>query len=89
VRYERSSDGRRLTVTHLDTHGGPVARELQLTDLLGRVTKAAGISWGGNFKKPRPDPVHFYKDPGNRAAYIKDAQERYKNGSADRCKCGN
>jgi len=24
--------------------------------------KAAGLSWGGDFSKP--DPVHFYPDPG-------------------------
>jgi len=24
--------------------------------------KAAGLSWGGNYSKP--DPVHFYSDPG-------------------------
>src|SRR6185312_6166788 len=26
---------------------------------------AAGLSWGGHFKNPRPDPGHFYYDPGS------------------------
>lgn len=25
---------------------------------------AAGLSWGGHFKNPAPDPRHFYYDPG-------------------------
>jgi RHS repeat-associated protein len=46
----------------------------------------SGLSWGGNFT--RPDPVHFYNDPGNRTQYIQAAQKDYQNGSASACKCG-
>lgn len=40
----------------------------------------AGLSWGGNFRKP--DQVHFYVDPGHRASRIADAQRQYKNRGA-------
>jgi len=38
---------------------GPAQQATVLSD-----AAAAGLSWGGMFKKPRPDPVHFYSDPG-------------------------
>jgi RHS repeat-associated protein len=44
---------------------------------------AAGLDWGGDFRKP--DPVHFYHDPGKRAKRIRDAQKR--NQSGDNCEC--
>jgi hypothetical protein len=50
---------------------------------------ANGISWGGNFKYPGAYPELFYIDPGNRANLIQQAQEDYKNGSAEKCGCGN
>ncbi len=46
----------------------------------------AGLSWGGNFRTP--DNVHFYSDPGNRTQLIQDAQQRYQDGTADTCTCG-
>jgi len=45
-------------------------------DLIVNLADKAGLSWGGDFKKY--DPVHFYYDPGNRAALIRDAQNRYR-----------
>ncbi|WP_240126624.1 RHS repeat-associated core domain-containing protein [Thermomonas alba] len=47
---------------------------------------AAGLSWGGNFRTP--DRPHFYQDPGNRSALIKQAQKDFVDGSADGCTCG-
>jgi RHS repeat-associated protein len=47
---------------------------------------AAGLNWGGNFRSP--DPVHFFRDPGDRGQAIQDAQERYQSGSANACGCG-
>jgi len=39
---------------------------------------AAGISWGGNFSKP--DPVHFYSDPGgNRSQRIDNFSRAIQN----------
>jgi hypothetical protein len=35
----------------------------------------AGLSWGGRFSSP--DPVHFYRDPGNREQLIQEAQREY------------
>lgn len=46
---------------------------------------AAGLSWGGNFS--RPDKVHFFFDPGNRATLIQSAQEANDNGSSNQCTC--
>jgi RHS repeat-associated protein len=34
----------------------------------------ADIAWGGNFRKP--DPVHFFHDPGHRKKWISDAQKQ-------------
>ena len=45
----------------------------------------AGLVWGGNFKHPKPDPVHFQRDPGNRKDRIKEAQDEYKKGAI--CEC--
>jgi hypothetical protein len=37
----------------------------------------AGLSWGGNFR--RPDPVHFFSNPtGSRENAIQDAQRKYR-----------
>jgi RHS repeat-associated protein len=47
--------------------------------------QAAGLNWGGNFKKPGPDPRHFYHDPGNRSDWIKNAQEQSNQGAI--CDC--
>jgi len=45
-----------------------------------KLANKAGLSWGGNFKKP--DNVHFYKEvPGgrkNRSKYITSARKEYK-----------
>lgn len=39
--------------------------------------QAAGLSWGGNFRKP--DPVHFYYDPGDdRRSLITDFGEQIR-----------
>ncbi|MCA0176388.1 MAG: D-alanyl-D-alanine carboxypeptidase family protein [Proteobacteria bacterium] len=46
----------------------------------------AGLSWGGGFS--HPDPVHFFKDPGNRPDKINQAQQDMANGNADSCTCG-
>jgi len=43
----------------------------------------SGLNWGGEFKKP--DPVHFYYDPGNRKQLIRDAQKEYTRGAQCRC----
>jgi RHS repeat-associated protein len=45
----------------------------------------AGLSWGGNFRTP--DRPHFFQDPGNRSALIKQAQQDFANGNADECTC--
>jgi len=50
---------------------------------------ANGINWGGAFRHPKPDPVHFYIDPGHREEIIDEAQEDYANGNAKKCECGN
>lgn len=55
-------------------------------DIVTANATEAGLSWGGNFRTP--DRVHFYDDPGNRAQLIRDAQERYQDGTADTCTCG-
>ncbi len=48
-------------------------------DCVVKHAKAAGLAWGGNFSPT--DNVHFYKEVpggrGNRAKYIKQAQEEY------------
>jgi RHS repeat-associated protein len=44
-----------------------------------------GLVWGGNFKHPKPDPVHFQRDPGNRKDRIKEAQDEYNKGVT--CEC--
>jgi uncharacterized protein RhaS with RHS repeats len=59
----------------------------QQRDTVVANASASGLSWGGNFRAP--DPVHFFSDPGNRAALIQDAQARYADGRADDCSCGN
>jgi D-alanyl-D-alanine carboxypeptidase len=58
---------------------------------------AAGLSWGGNFKRPRPDPVHFFMEVpgeiGQRPSRI-DAAQRERRDSlllpdckkADQCR---
>ncbi len=43
----------------------------------------ADLDWGGNFRKP--DLVHFFHDPGNRAKWISDAQKQ--NQSGNDCGC--
>jgi hypothetical protein len=40
----------------------------------------AGLVRGGNFKHPKPDPVHFQRDSGNRNDRIKEAQGEHKKG---------
>ena len=37
---------------------------------------AAGLSWGGNFRKT--DPPHFYVDPGSRTEWIQHATTTYR-----------
>lgn len=54
-----------------------------------RNAAALGIQWGGNFRAPRPDPVHFFRDPGNRRESIRNAQQRFESGQANGCDCGN
>ena len=39
----------------------------------------AGLSWGGKFVTPKPDPPHFYYDPGtDRGSLVKSAQDQYR-----------
>jgi hypothetical protein len=44
----------------------------------------ASLYWGGDFNKP--DPVHFFHDPGHRKQHIREAQKEYRNG-VDDCGC--
>ncbi|HOV98335.1 MAG TPA: RHS repeat-associated core domain-containing protein [Bacteroidota bacterium] len=44
----------------------------------------AGISWGGNWHT-RPENWHFYFDPGDRTARIRQAQQEYQQGV--NCNC--
>lgn len=59
----------------------------QRTAVLGNA-REAGLTWGGTFKKPGPDRPHFFQDPGNRQALIKQAQKDFASGAADGCTCG-
>lgn len=58
----------------------------QLRPIVVANAQAAGLTWGGNFKHPRPDPVHFQRDPGSRKVRIQQAQKDYKDGGACDCK---
>ena len=44
----------------VDIHWG--AMDAATQDKAVQAAKAAGLSWGGDYSKP--DPVHFYDDPG-------------------------
>lgn len=57
----------------------------QRAALLQNATES-GLSWGGNFRTP--DRPHFFQDPGNRQALIKQAQKNFASGAADGCTCG-
>ena len=48
--------------------------------------EAGGLSWGGHFTHPRPDPVHFFHDPGNRKKRIADAQKQFEQGDIEKCR---
>lgn len=46
----------------------------QTQSALVDAAKAAGLSWGGNYSKP--DPVHFYDDPGTDRRQLIDGFSR-------------
>ena len=57
-----------------DTPGGLTGA--QQRQIIRNAARAAGLSWGGNFRSP--DPPHFYFEPGgNRVVLIRDAFIRY------------
>ena len=48
----------------------------QQRQIIRDAATAAGLSWGGDFR--RPDLPHFFNDPGgNRRQLINNAQTRY------------
>ena len=80
-----AGDMQRCDSTCMDGNSRPQA----VTDFI-RCVKATGLRWGGNFRNPAPDPVHFddglnLNDPNAFRRKVDDMRDSVECSACDPC----